>query len=169
MEVLNNRSLTAIANKQNKTLKYMQLLLCFVIQIFVNNYEFLISSPLLLSLCVLSCFSCIQLFMTRWTVAHQAPLGSQGILQARILKWVAALLQGIFLTQGLNPCLMSPALAGSFFITSGTWEALPLLILALKGVQVVDIKSDGVWMEEMETGMLTINDEPGLQSLCSLL
>ena len=40
-----------------------------------------------------------------------------------------ALLQGIFLTQGSNPHLLSislksPALAGRFFITSATWEAL---------------------------------------------
>ena len=34
-----------------------------------------------------------------------------------------ALLQGIFLTQGSNSRLMSPALAGEFFI-SATWEAL---------------------------------------------
>ena len=27
---------------------------------------------------------------------------------------------------GLNPCLMSPALAGRFFTTSTTWEALNL-------------------------------------------
>ena len=33
-----------------------------------------------------------------------------------------ALLQGIFLTQGSNPCLKSPALAGEFFTTSATWE-----------------------------------------------
>ena len=36
-----------------------------------------------------------------------------------------ALLQGIFLTQGLNPHLLSPpALAGRFFTNSATWEAL---------------------------------------------
>ena len=35
-----------------------------------------------------------------------------------------ALLQGIFRTQGLNLCLMSSALAGGFFTTSTTWEAL---------------------------------------------
>ena len=36
-----------------------------------------------------------------------------------------ALLQGIFLTQGLNPRLLcSLALAGGFFPTSATWEAL---------------------------------------------
>ena len=33
-----------------------------------------------------------------------------------------ALLQKIFLTQGSNPCLLSPALAGRFFTTSATWE-----------------------------------------------
>ena len=30
----------------------------------------------------------------------------QGILQAKILEWVAFVLQGIFLTQGLNPGLL---------------------------------------------------------------
>ena len=34
--------------------------------------------------------SCIQLFETPWTVAHQAPLSIE-ILQARILEWVAML------------------------------------------------------------------------------
>ena len=34
-----------------------------------------------------------------------------------------ALLQGIFLTQGSNLSLMSPALAAGFFTTSATWEA----------------------------------------------
>ena len=37
---------------------------------------------------VLSHFNCVQLFLTLWTVARQAPL-SMGILQARILEWVA--------------------------------------------------------------------------------
>ena len=44
----------------------------------------------------------------------------RGILQARILEWVAcALLQGIFPTHGLNPHLLRlPELAGGFFTTS---------------------------------------------------
>ena len=37
---------------------------------------------------VLSHFRNVRLFATPWTVAHQAPL-SMGILQARILEWVA--------------------------------------------------------------------------------
>ena len=38
--------------------------------------------------CVLSCSVVSRLFATPWTVAHQGPL-SLGILQARILEWVA--------------------------------------------------------------------------------
>ena len=38
--------------------------------------------------CVLSYFSRVQLFVTLWTKPPQAPL-SMGILQARILEWVA--------------------------------------------------------------------------------
>ena len=38
---------------------------------------------------MLSHFSHVQLFATLWTVAHQAPLTVHGILQARILEWVA--------------------------------------------------------------------------------
>ena len=49
-------------------------------------------------------------FETPQTEAHQAPL-SMGILQARILEWVAiwsfAIHQGIFLTQGSDPHLLN--------------------------------------------------------------
>ena len=40
------------------------------------------------TLCCAQLLSCIRLFATPWTVAHQVPL-SVGILQARILEWVA--------------------------------------------------------------------------------
>ena len=43
----------------------------------------------------------VQLSVTPWTVASL-----HGILQARVLEWVAIfLLQGIFPTQGSNPAL----------------------------------------------------------------
>ena len=55
---------------------------------------------------MLICFSCVQLFGTAWTLAHQAPL-PMGILQARILEWVAIfLLPGIFPAQRSNLCLL---------------------------------------------------------------
>ena len=39
-------------------------------------------------MCIPSHFSLVRLFVTLWIIAHQAPL-SRGILQARILEWVA--------------------------------------------------------------------------------
>ena len=51
--------------------------------------------------CVLSCFSCVQIFATPWTLARQLPC--PGTLQARILQWVAMpFLQRLFPTQGSN-------------------------------------------------------------------
>ena len=56
--------------------------------------------------CMPSHFSCVRLFATLWTTVHQAPL-FMGILQARILKWVAMLpSRGSSLTQGSNMCLL---------------------------------------------------------------
>ena len=46
------------------------------------------SEPQSVCVCMLSHFSRVQLFTTLWTVACQAPL-SMGILQAKILEWVA--------------------------------------------------------------------------------
>ena len=68
----------------------------------------------------------------------------RGILQARIMEWVAcALLQGIFPTQGSNPHLLRlPAQEGGFFTTSTTWEAqmLPIVILILISMDKRKIK-----------------------------
>ena len=56
-----------------------------------------------------------------WTVTPQVPV--HWILQATILERVAMLSSRVpSLTQGLKLCLLSPALAGRFFITSTTWE-----------------------------------------------
>ena len=56
------------------------------------------------------------------TVAHQVFL-SMGILQASILEWVAISFSGDLPDPGIEPeSLRSPALAGSFFTTSATWE-----------------------------------------------
>ena len=71
---------------------------------------------------------------TLWTLSDFmdcGPPGSsiRGILQAAILE-CCALLQGVFLTRGLNLHLL-PALAGGFFTTGATWEAPPLGYLEL--------------------------------------
>ena len=78
------------------------------------------------------------------------PPGSfvHGILQARILEWVACPPQGIFLTRGLNQCLMSAALAGRFFTSSSAWEALltlllrPYLVSESEGLPLSNLLSD---------------------------
>ena len=48
-----------------------------------------------------------------------------GILQLRILEWVAMPPPGDLPEPGIEPSsLVSPVLAGRFFTTSATWEAL---------------------------------------------
>ena len=75
-------------------------------------------------LCVLSHFSHVQLFATPWTVVCQTP-SVHGILQARILEWVAMLFSGDLPDPGIEPAsLIYPALADRFFTTSVTWETL---------------------------------------------
>jgi len=54
--------------------------------------------------CMLSHFSSISLFVTPWTVAHQAPL-SMGFSRQEYWSGLPSFLQGIFPTQELNPCL----------------------------------------------------------------
>ena len=72
------------------------------------------------SIGLLSHFSCVRLFVTPWTVAHQALL-SMGILQASILDWAAiSFLRGSFPPR--DRTLVS-CIAGGFFTTSAPWEA----------------------------------------------
>ena len=54
--------------------------------------------------CVLSCFSCVRLCETLWTIVCRllSPWNSPG---KNTGVGSHALLQGIFLTQGSNPCL----------------------------------------------------------------
>ena len=64
------------------------------------------SSGVSFLVCVLNSSVVPDSSATVWTVALQAPL-SMGVSQERILQWVAiSFSRGIFLTQGLNPCLL---------------------------------------------------------------
>ena len=75
------------------------------------------------SMSVLSCFSCIQLFVTPWTVAHQTPLSMEWSSPGKNTGvGCLALLPGIFLTQGSNSCLLCllPWQMGKD--TSANWE-----------------------------------------------
>ena len=79
---------------------------------------------LLVFLCELSCFSRVQLFVTPRTAAHQAPL-SMGFSRQEYWSGLSCPPPGDLPDPGVEPAsLMSPALAGGFFTTSTTWEAL---------------------------------------------
>ena len=72
---------------------------------------------------MLSHFCHVQLFMTPWTVARQAPL-STGSFRQEYWSGFPRLLPGDLPDPVMEPrSLMSPALPGGFFTTSTTWKA----------------------------------------------
>ena len=76
------------------------------------------------TVCVLSWLSHVPLFVTLWTVAHQAPL-SMWFSRQEYWRGLPCPPPGDLSNPGTEPMsLMSPALAGGFFITSTAWEAL---------------------------------------------
>ena len=85
--------------------------------------------------CVLSHFSCVQLFATPWTVAHQAPL-SMGFSWQEYWSGWPCLPPWDLPNSGFEPIsLTSPALADRFFTTSATWKT-PYLCLATSKVLI---------------------------------
>ena len=99
---------------------YMSLLLIFPSCIFLQkcvSIFLIISHVYLISICacVLSCFSHVWLFVTLWTVAHQAPL-SMGFSRQEYWNELPCPPPGDLPNPGIKPeSLKSPALAGGFF------------------------------------------------------
>ena len=74
--------------------------------------------------CMLGHFSRVQFFATLWTVACQAPQ-SMGFPRQEYWNGLPFPSPGDLPDPEIEPMsLMSPALAGGFFTTSATWEAL---------------------------------------------
>ena len=72
---------------------------------------------------VLSRLGHVQLFVTLWTVARQAPL-SMGFSRQEYWSGLPCPPPGDLPNPGIEPeSLKSPALAGGFFTTSAAWEA----------------------------------------------
>ena len=69
---------------------------------------------------VLSCFGCVWLFVTPWTVTRQAPL-SIGFSRQEYWSGLPCPPPRDLRNPGIKPG--SPALAGRFFTSSTTWEA----------------------------------------------
>ena len=73
---------------------------------------------------MLSHFICVQLFVTIWTVAHPASL-SMGFSRQEYCSGLSCPPSGDLPDPRIEPeSLTSPVLAGRFFTTSATWEAL---------------------------------------------
>ena len=72
--------------------------------------------------CMLSHFSCVRLFATLPTVAHQGPL-SMGFSRQEYWGGLPCPPPGDLPDPGIKPTsLPSPALVGGFFTTSTTWK-----------------------------------------------
>ena len=79
------------------------------------------------SVCLLNRFSCVQLFASLWTVAHKAPLSMEFFRQeywSGLPRPPPEDLRDLGIRELSS--LMPPALAGGFFTSSATWEALCL-------------------------------------------
>ena len=76
-----------------------------------------------LCVCLLNHFSCVQLFLTLWIVAHRASL-SMGFSRQEYQSGLPRPPPGDIPDPGIEPVsLTSPALASRFFTTSAIWEA----------------------------------------------
>ena len=76
-----------------------------------------------LGMCMLSCFSCVPLFATLWSVALQAPL-SMGFSRQEYWGVLPYPPPGDLSNPGIKATsLTSHALAARFLTTSATWEA----------------------------------------------
>ena len=74
--------------------------------------------------CLLNHYSHVWLFETLWTLGHQAPL-AMGFSRQEYQSGLPCPPPGDLPDPRIEPgTLTSPALAGEFFITRATWEAL---------------------------------------------
>ena len=79
--------------------------------------------------------SCVRLFATPWTVAHQAPL-SMGFSRQRYWSGISFPSPGDLPNPGMEPaCLKSPALAGGLFYHWATKEAPVLHFIGRRKLQ----------------------------------
>ena len=94
------------------------------LQVRAHRLRTLVCHDPLCLVCVLSCFSYVQLFATLWTVVHQAP-PFRGFSRQEYWSRLSFPFLGDLPDPRIERAhLMSPELAGMYFTTSITWEAL---------------------------------------------
>ena len=109
----------------NPKLWYFRMLLLHMSSFPKPNLCTYPSCSLLMYMCMLSPFSHIQLFVTRWTVTCQALL-FMGFFWQEYWSGLPCPPPGDLPNPRIKPMsLIPPALAGRFFITSAIWEAPP--------------------------------------------
>ena len=77
------------------------------------------------AVCCAQLLSCVRLFVTPCTIAHQALL-STGILQARILEWVAMPSSRDLPNPGIKP--RPPALQADSLLSEPPWKPMQSLL-----------------------------------------
>ena len=84
--------------------------------------------------------SCVWLFLTPWTVAHQAPLSMEFLSRQEYWRGLLFPTPEVSFDSGLEPeSLVIPALSGGFFITNPTWEDLNFYLFSLSFLAVVGL------------------------------
>ena len=96
------------------------------------------------STCVLSCFSRVWLCDPMNCILPGCSV--LGILQTRILEWVATSSSRGSSQARDQTCIMSPALAGRFFTTSATWET-PLMDRKIQSSRFLNRASTGFYFK----------------------
>ena len=111
---------------------------------------------------MLSRFSPFQLFAILWTIAHQAPL-SMGFSRQEYWSRLPCPPPGHLPHPGIEPTsLTSPLLAGLFFTTSATCEALRLTYTA---IYKTDKQQDAtVWHRERHS--ISCIMEKNIKKMC---
>ena len=93
--------------------------------------------------CVLSCFSCVRLFVTLWTIAHPAPLSMEFSRQESWSRLPCPPPRDLSYP-GIEPAFpVSPALAGGFFTTSTTREVQLWLYNPVSKPQITEPPGQG--------------------------
>ena len=78
-------------------------------------------------------FHCVRLFVTPWTVAHQAPL-AMGVSRQEYWNGLPCPCPGGFPDQGIKPA--SPALTGGFFTTTITSADHQFLLISQRSASM---------------------------------
>ena len=108
--------------------------------------------------CTLSHFSHVRLFMTVWTHSPPGP-SVHGILQARILEWVAMpSSRGSSRLRDWTGVPVSPALAGGFFTTEPPRKPIPRTH-AYKTFRMISKDSDEEMSLKIKCGKIYLTTE----------